>query len=172
MARLTLRFQLPIMLARARLIRDHLVAYSRIFSATLDNINIRSYVQYLSRNHAEPKPQNNKCRSGCADSAPGAPPYHYCIDRHWHICHPTAVLFRLSPYCIFPFPYSVYPFPFCIHLFLNLSTQLSTARSGLQMCRARLAKHFRLTETSGGQMAKKKFLPATKLPRVYRLASY
>ena len=110
MARLTLRFQLPIPPARARLMRDCLVACARNFPAALDNMNNRSHAEHLIRNHAKSNPKSNFYLLNSLISAPKLPLYPYCIDRDRRFCLPLSIL--RPPFSILRPPFSILRPPF------------------------------------------------------------
>ncbi len=110
MARLTLRFQLPIPPARARLMRDCLVACARNFPAALDNMNNRSHAQHLIRNHAKTNPKSNFYLPNSPISAPKLPMYRYCIHRDRRFCLPLSIL--RPPFSILRPPFSILRPPF------------------------------------------------------------
>ena len=112
MARPTLRFQLPIPPARARLMRDHLVACARNFPAALDNMNNRSHAQHLIRNHAKTNPKYNFYLPNPPISAPKFLLYPYCIDRDRRFCLPLSIL--RPPFSILRPPFSILRPPFSI----------------------------------------------------------
>ena len=144
MARLTLRFQLPIPPARARLMRDCLVACARNFPAALDNMNNRSHAQHLIRNHAKTNPKYNFYLPNPPISAPKLPLYPYCIDRDRRFCLPLSIL---RP------PFSILRPPFTYLIRRTFDCKAWTC-FGVESDRRNISRWLRLPDC---QIAKKKF---------------